>query len=141
MSTTYYDGTVVFRNGGYTDMTKTARVVTTDPTPVSVHNIVMPSTEIASYVADCRFIGHTATGVDVFLSYTIMINNDNGVIAVYGGGVPEYPMILIRDGSVSMDDCSMKTNVAGNVVSINIIGLVGATINWAGTIRVHRSVR
>ena len=141
MSTTYYDGAIVHRNGGYTDTTTTVKAVTTNATPHAVYSIVLPTLLMESHVLECRFIGYVIAGNDVFIGYTVMANNDLGTITVYGGNTsPEYPMALIRDGAVSMDTCAVSSTVVGNTLSINVIGLVGVTVNWAGTIRVMRSI-
>lgn len=141
MSTTYYDGTVVFRNGGYTDLTTTVKLTTTDDAPRRVYSIVMPSTLSESYVIECRMIGYTATGPDVYLGYTIMANNDMGTIVVYGGDAPvEYPMMLIRDGAVVTDTCLITTVVDSGTVNFLLTGLPTTVVKWAGTIRVHRSI-
>jgi hypothetical protein len=136
MSTTYFNGSVVFRNERYTDMTQTFRVTTSSATPYPVYSVAMMDDE--SCVIECRFIGRVPSGNDVSLGYTIMVNSTSGVVTIYGS---DSPMLSTRDGTSQFDDSRLSCTGSGNTVTINIIGLPATSIDWAGTIRTQRSTQ
>lgn len=144
MSITYYDGTVVFRNGGYTDTTSTYRKETIGLTPTTIMSMIMPPTFQETYIFDVRAVGYMASGDDVFISYTLMVNNNNGNITLYGGNggasSTEQPMILVRDGTPMLDSCRVTSSLSGNTVTISVIGIDAQTVTWVGTVRVHRAI-
>lgn len=144
MSITYYDGTVVFRNGGYTDTTSTYRKTTVGDTPTTLSTIIMSPTAQETYVFEVRAVGYVTDGEDVFISYTLMANNDHGSITLYGGNggtsIPEAPMILVRDGTSTLDVCKVVSSISGTTVTLSIVGIAAVNMTWVGTIRVHKAV-
>lgn len=136
-----YTGTTVYKNGGYTDSTRTFTATTVDSSPFTIQSIIMPSSLQESYVIEVRLLGYIVAGNDVFISYTIMANNDHGSITSYSGtGPSEAPMLLIRDGTATLDSCYIASSISGNTLNINVNGMPATIVNWTGTIRIHRAV-
>jgi hypothetical protein len=144
MSTTYYNGTVVFRNGGYTDTTSTYRKTTVNLIPTTLVTVVMDAGNRETYVFDVRVVGYVTGGEDAFISYTLMANNDHGSITLYGGnggsGGSEYPMLLMRDGTSLLEGSRVTSSLSGNTVTISLIGVAGQTVTWVGTVRTHKAI-
>lgn len=143
MTTQFFDGPVVFRNGiKYTDTISTSIVSTTSSVPTNAYTITATVGTNTTYVYEGTFTGFIVTGPnankDVFIKYTVMITNLNGVMTVYKSSPGNIPMLILRDGDSTLDNCSIDAIPASNVVNIRITGLAVTQINWGIT---HRLVQ
>lgn len=141
MSTQYFDGPVVFRNGTkYSDTISTSISTTTSSVPVQVLSITGQSNEVIVY--DGMFTGFVSSGPQkgrsIFVKYTVMGRTVLGVMQLYKSNPGDIPMTIVRDGDNSLDSCLVTTTNLGNSISVRVIGLPATQMTWAMTHRVTR---